>query len=79
MYLVDADHVRNEHQSVSNGTDECEEEQPSKQQHKTKYIHLDLFNPISKIIGIRKNMAATDGQIILAASRFGDTPPVHLR
>lgn len=78
MYLVDALHVRNEHQSVSNGTEEGEE-QPSKQQHKLKYIHRDLFNPISKIIGFRKNMAATDGQIILAASRFGDTPPVHLR
>lgn len=24
-------------------------------------------------------MAATDGQIILAASRFGDIPPVYLR
>lgn len=38
-----------------------------------------LYTSISKIIGFRGNMAATDGQIILAASRFGDIPPVYLR
>lgn len=36
-------------------------------------------NKIIKIIGFKKNMAATDGQIILAASRFGDTVPIYLR
>lgn len=51
-------------------------------QHKsTKYITQprDLFNPFSKIIGFRRTMAATDGQIILAASRFGDITPAYLR
>lgn len=51
-------------------------------QHKsTKYTTQprDLFNPFSKIIGFRRNMAATDGQIILAASRFGDITPAYLR
>lgn len=38
-----------------------------------------LFNSFSKIIGFRRNMAATDGQIILAASRFGDITPAYLR
>lgn len=38
-----------------------------------------LFNPFSRIIGFRRNMAATDGQIILAASRFGDITPAYLR
>lgn len=43
-------------------------------------VHRELlFNPFSRIIGFRRNMAATDGQIILAASRFGDITPAYLR
>lgn len=51
------------------------------QQRAAKCTQRDqlLFNPFSKIIGFRKNMAATDGQIILAASRFGDITPAYLR
>lgn len=50
------------------------------QKQQSHFIRTELYNPIIKIIGFsRRNMAATDGQIILAASRFGDTPPTYLR
>lgn len=38
-----------------------------------------FYTSIGKIIGFRDTMAATDGQIILAASRFGETAAVYLR
>lgn len=38
-----------------------------------------FYASIGKIIGLRDTMAATDGQIILAASRFSDAAAIYLR
>lgn len=56
-------------------------DEASQQKSVAKCVQRDQlsFNPFSKIIGFRKTMAATDGQIILAASRFGDITPAYLR
>lgn len=73
--VADADKDNDCHQH-----DNCGAGVGDQKEQKVKSIQRDLFSrPFSKIIGFRRNMAATDGQIILAASRFGDTPPVYLR
>lgn len=70
---ADKDNDCHQHDNCGAGVGDLKEQ-------KVKSIQRDLFSrPFSKIIGFRRNMAATDGQIILAASRFGDTPPVYLR
>lgn len=94
MYLVDAEkdfqnrHPANHHlQSLSKKVEhgaaaavaiDAGDVTEASHQNK-KYTQRELFNPFSKIIGFRRNMAATDGQIILAASRFGDITPAYLR